>query len=155
MYVQCGYNGCKNCAASPGFSNFVKNQCTHPDYLSLAQGRDRCIKHGHKKPRRNINGCNNKSDVHVLCKKHRSQWHCTSVNCTKPVMRQKMCHYHWRITNSRWTVFNIDLVRNLVMDYLGMNNWEHVHIFSAMCKTWQMSCLPHLSQIGIGWRCRS
>jgi hypothetical protein len=35
------------------------------------------------------------------------------------------------------------------MDYVGMNNWEHVHRFSAVCKSWQLSSLPYLSQIGI------
>jgi len=43
----------------------------------------------------------------------------------------------------------IDLVRHLVMDYVGMNNWEHVHSFSSVCKLWRVSCLPHLSKIGI------
>jgi hypothetical protein len=43
----------------------------------------------------------------------------------------------------------IDLVRRLVMDYVGMNNWEHVHSFSGVCKLWRVSCLPHLSKIGI------
>ena len=35
------------------------------------------------------------------------------------------------------------------MDYVGMNNWEHVHSFSGVCKQWRVSCLPHLSNIGI------
>ena len=46
-------------------------------------------------------------------------------------------------------MMGIDLVRLLVMDYVGMNNWEHVHSFSSVCKLWRVSCLPHLSNIGI------
>ena len=46
-------------------------------------------------------------------------------------------------------VMGIDLVRNLVMDYVGMNNWENVHSFSRVCKHWRVACLPHLSKIGI------
>ena len=38
---------------------------------------------------------------------------------------------------------------HLVMNYVGMNNWEHVHSFSGVCKLWRFSCLPHLSNIGI------
>ena len=81
----------------------------------------------YKKPRCIINGYHNQSEAHSLCNKHGSQQHCTSDNCTKPVMREKMCYYHWRLTKSRGTVSDIDLVRNVVMDYLGMNNWKHVH----------------------------
>ncbi len=43
----------------------------------------------------------------------------------------------------------IDLVRNLVMGYVGMNNWENVHSFLGVCKQWRVLCLPHLSKIGI------
>ena len=46
-------------------------------------------------------------------------------------------------------VMGIGLVMHLVMDYVGMNNWEHVHSFSGVCKLWRVSCLPHLSNIGI------
>ena len=31
-------------------------------------------------------------------------------------------------------VMGIDLVRHLVMDYVGMNNWENVHSFLVCAK---------------------
>jgi hypothetical protein len=46
-------------------------------------------------------------------------------------------------------VMGIDLVRNLVMDYVGMNNWENLHSFSGVCKLWRVSCLPQIPNIGI------
>jgi hypothetical protein len=76
-----------------------------------------------------IDGCNKQSVVQGICKKHGPKQHSTK---------------------SRTVILDIDLVRNLVMDYVGMNNWEHVHRFSAVCKSLQLSCLPYLSQIGIG-----
>ena len=64
-----------------------------------------------------------------------------------------MCYCHWVLSNSSLLrvndVMGIDLVMHLVMDYVGMNNWEHVHSFSGVCKLWRVSCLPHLSKIGI------
>ena len=42
-----------------------------------------------------------------------------------------MCYCHWVLSHSSLLriddVMGIDLVRHLVMDYVGMINWEHVH----------------------------
>ena len=69
------------------------------------------------------------------------------------MFKKKMCYCHWVLSNSSLLrvndVMGIDLVRHHVMDYVGMNNWEHVHSFSGVCKQWRVSCLPHLSNIGI------
>jgi hypothetical protein len=134
MLVRCGFEGCKNRATCPGFSNYCKKhggryRCTHQDCCRFAQGRGLCIKHGYNKRRCNIDGCNNQSVMQGLCKKHGPTKQDSAKSSTVTV--------------------DIDLVRYLVMDYLGMNNWEEVHRFSAVCKSWQHSCLPYLSQIGI------
>jgi hypothetical protein len=42
----------------------------------------------------------------------------------------------------------IDIVIQQVMEFVGMGNWEQIHIFAAVCKLWRHSCLPHLSNIG-------
>ena len=79
---------------------------------------------------------------------------------TKSIYRKKLCHCHWVLNQSHQSlvqthqslvcvVMGIDLVRHLVMDYVGMNNWEHVHSFSGVCNLWRVSCLPNLSKIGI------
>jgi hypothetical protein len=34
------------------------------------------------------------------------------------------------------------------MEFFGMENWEQVHTFSAVCKFWRHSSLPHLYNIG-------
>ncbi len=130
MLVQCGFEGCNGRATSPGFSNFCKKhggryRCTRQDCCNFAQGKGLCIKHGYKKRRCYINGCNKQSVVRGLCKKHGHS------------------------ADSSKVIVDVDLVRNLVMDYIGMNNWEHVHRFSAVCRSWQQSCSPYLSQIGI------
>ena len=133
MFVGCHFEGCNNRATCPGFSNFCKRhggryRCTHHDCRNFAQARGLCIKHGYRKPRCSIDGCNKQSVLKGLCKNHGQKQRCTE---------------------SSTVIFDIDLVRNLVMDYVGMNNWEHVHRFSAVCKSWQLSSLPYLSQIGI------
>jgi hypothetical protein len=42
----------------------------------------------------------------------------------------------------------IDIVIEQVMEFFGMGNWEQVHTFTALCKFWRHSSLPHLSNIG-------
>jgi hypothetical protein len=42
----------------------------------------------------------------------------------------------------------IDTVIQQVMEFVGMQNWEQVHTFAAVCKFWRHSSLPHLSNIG-------
>jgi hypothetical protein len=42
----------------------------------------------------------------------------------------------------------IDIVVQQVMEFVGMGNWEQVHIFAAVCKYWRHFSLPHLSNIG-------
>jgi hypothetical protein len=42
----------------------------------------------------------------------------------------------------------IDIVIQQVMEFVGMENWEQVHTFAAVCKFWRHSSLPHLHNIG-------
>jgi hypothetical protein len=42
----------------------------------------------------------------------------------------------------------IDIEIQQVMEFVGMGNWEQVHIFAAVCNLWRHCCLPHLSNIG-------
>jgi hypothetical protein len=42
----------------------------------------------------------------------------------------------------------IDIIRQQVMEFVGMGIWEQVHTFTAVCKLWGMSCLTHLPNIG-------
>ncbi len=53
-------------------------------------------------------------------------------------------------TNKSSTVMEIDIVIEQVMDFVGMGNWEQVHTFAAVCKSWRHSSLPHLYNIDIG-----
>jgi hypothetical protein len=46
------------------------------------------------------------------------------------------------------TVMEIDIVIQQVMEFVGMGNWEQVHTFAAVCKSWRHLSLPHLSNIG-------
>jgi hypothetical protein len=41
-----------------------------------------------------------------------------------------------------------ELVAVACMEFVGMENWEQVHTFAAVCKFWRHSYLPHLSNIG-------
>jgi hypothetical protein len=34
------------------------------------------------------------------------------------------------------------------MEFVGMGNWEQVHTFAAVCKSWRHSSLPDLYNIG-------
>ncbi len=54
----------------------------------------------------------------------------------------------YSLTSKSSTVMDINIVRQQVMEFFGMENWEQVHTFAAVCKLWRMSCLPHLSNIG-------
>ncbi len=36
-----------------------------------------------------------------------------------------------------------------IQDYVGMNNWEHVIAFGAVCKTWRAASKHHLTKVGI------
>ena len=60
------------------------------------------------------------------------------LDAAATVCIEKMCYCHWRLNHSSLlrvnNVLGIDLVRHLVIDYVGMNNWEHVHSFSGVCK---------------------
>ncbi len=51
-------------------------------------------------------------------------------------------------TNKFSTVMEIDIIIQQVMDFFGMGNWEKVHTFAAVCKSWRHSSLPHLYNIG-------
>ncbi len=46
------------------------------------------------------------------------------------------------------TVMEIDIVIEQVMEFVSMGNWEQVHTFTAVCKFWRHSFLPHLYNIG-------
>jgi hypothetical protein len=46
------------------------------------------------------------------------------------------------------TATEIDIVIQQVMEFVGMENWEQVHTFAAVCKFWRHSSLPHLYNIG-------
>ncbi len=50
--------------------------------------------------------------------------------------------------NKSSTVMEIDIVIQQVMEDVGMGNWEQVHTFAAVCKSWRHSSLPHLYNIG-------
>jgi hypothetical protein len=158
MNLQCAVVGCVNRATCPGFSYRCKKhggryRCSYPECKNTAQGRGLCVKHGYKKKTCKIEGCAKKCISGGCCKEHGLSTHCVIQRCTKSVFKKKMCYCHWVLSKSsslRVTdVMGIDLVRHHVMDYVGMNNWEHVHSFSGVCKQWRVSCLPHLSNIGI------
>ncbi len=42
-----------------------------------------------------------------------------------------------------------DLPLGNIQDYVGMNNWEHVIAFGAVCKTWRAASKHHLAKVGI------
>jgi hypothetical protein len=46
------------------------------------------------------------------------------------------------------TVMEIDFVIEQVTEFVGMGNQEQVHTFTAVCKFWRHSSVPHLSNIG-------
>ncbi len=46
------------------------------------------------------------------------------------------------------TVMEIDIVVQQVMEFVGMGNWGQVNTFTAVCKFWRHSSLPHLYNIG-------
>ncbi len=52
------------------------------------------------------------------------------------------------VTTKLSTVMEIDIIIQQGMKFVGMGNWEQVHIFAAVCKFWRHSSLPHLSNIG-------
>ncbi len=52
------------------------------------------------------------------------------------------------VTTESSTVMEINIVIQLVMEFVGMGNREQVHSFAAVCKFWRHSSLPHLSNIG-------
>jgi hypothetical protein len=41
----------------------------------------------------------------------------------------------------------IDILIQQVMECVGMGNWEQVHTFAAVRKSWRHSSLPHLYNI--------
>jgi hypothetical protein len=48
------------------------------------------------------------------------------------------------------TIIDIpDLPLGNIQDYVGMNNWEHVIAFGAVCKTWRAASKHHLAKVGI------
>jgi hypothetical protein len=51
-------------------------------------------------------------------------------------------------TNESSTVMEIDIVIQQVMEFVGMGNWELVHSFAAVYKSWRHLSLPHLYNIG-------
>ena len=154
MNLLCVVLGCVNRATSPGFSDRCKKhggryRCSYPDCTNIAQGRGRCVRHGYKKKTCKIGGCTKQCVVGGCCKEHGLLTRCCVIRrCTKSVFRKKMCYCHWVLSHSSLLrvndVMEIDLVRHLVMDYVGMNNWEHVHSYSGVCKLWRVSCFPHL-----------
>jgi hypothetical protein len=52
------------------------------------------------------------------------------------------------VTTKLSTVMKINIVIQQVMEFVGMEHWEQVHTFAAVCKFWKHSSLPHLSNIG-------
>ncbi len=52
------------------------------------------------------------------------------------------------VTTKSSTVMEIDIIIQQIMEFVGMGNWEQVHTFTAVCKFWRRSSLPHLSNIG-------
>jgi hypothetical protein len=56
---------------------------------------------------------------------------------------------NWFTARTKYsTVTEIDIVIQLVMEFVGMGNWEQVHTFAAVCKFLRHSSLPHLYNIG-------
>jgi hypothetical protein len=51
-------------------------------------------------------------------------------------------------TTESSTDMEIDIVKQQVMEFVGMGNWEQVHTFAAVCKFYRHSSLPHLYNIG-------
>jgi hypothetical protein len=52
--------------------------------------------------------------------------------------------------NYMTTIIDIpDLPLGNIQDYVGMNNWEHVIAFGAVCKTWRAASKHHLAKVGI------
>ena len=48
------------------------------------------------------------------------------------------------------TILDIpDLPLEIIQDYVGMNNWEHVIAFGAVCKTWRAASKHHLANVGV------
>ncbi len=54
------------------------------------------------------------------------------------------------LTTDSGNAMEIDIVIEtvMVMEFVGMENWEQVHTFAAVCKCWRHSSLPHMSNIG-------
>ncbi len=41
------------------------------------------------------------------------------------------------VMNKSSTVMEIDIVIQQIMEFVGMGNWEQVHTFAAVCKSWR------------------
>ncbi len=175
QYDECTHHVNSNSSGRFCFTHGGRAICSHASCSNLAQAGGRCIKHGYKKPTCIVDGCSNQRVVHGLCKRHGGHHLCNVINCTRHVFRCNMCRSHYSSTNKSSTVMNksipvsttivsqiksgklttnsgnameIDIVIEKVMDFVGMGNWEQVHIFAAVCKCWRHSSLPHLSNIG-------
>jgi hypothetical protein len=110
-----------------------------------------------------------------FAKRHGAHHCCNVINCTNHVFSYNMCQCHYSLTNKSITVstttnfitksgtvtnnlftvstesstvMEIDTVIQQVMEFVGIENWEQVHTFAAVCKFWRHSSLPHLSNIG-------
>ena len=134
MNLQCAVVGCVNRPTCPGFSDRCKKhgghyRCSYPNCTNIAQGRGLCVRYGYKKKTSKIEGCTKQSVVGGCCKEHGVLTRCCVIRrCTKSVFRKKMCYCHWVMNHSSLlrvnNVMGIYLVRHLVMDYVGMNNWN-------------------------------
>ncbi len=47
-------------------------------------------------------------------------------------------------------MFNFDEINFEIIEFVGMNNWVNLHQVAAVSKVWRRTCLPYLSNIGLG-----
>jgi hypothetical protein len=73
------------------------------------------------------------------------QWRMSQSQCLPPPF---FVTKSGTFNNNSSNAMEIDIVIETVMEFVGIGNWEQVHTFTAVCKCWRHSSLPHLSNIG-------
>jgi hypothetical protein len=149
-------------------SNFAQagGQCIKHGYKKPTCSVDRCsnlsVVHGLCKRHGarlccNLINCTNHVFRYNMCRFHYSLTNefstvtnkSITVSTTEPITKSSTVTTNsFTVTTESSTVMEIDIIIQQVMEFVGIENWEQIHTFVAVCKFWRHLSLPHLSNIG-------
>jgi hypothetical protein len=152
----CSHASCLNFAQAGGRCikhGYKKKNCSVDRCSNQSVARGLCKRHGGHHSCNVIN-CTNHVFSQNMCRFHYSLTNetCTVTKKSSTVVTTTdfitksgtVTTNLFTATNESSTVMEIDIVIQQVMEFVGMGNWEQVHTFAAVCKSWRHSSLPHL-----------